>query len=260
MGHHAARPGAALAWLREPGPWTGAPAPAIPAQAATQAATFENPSRGVRAVMNKYLTEFIGTFFLVLTVGCTGIAAGVGVIPQLAIGTALMGMIFAGGHISGAHYNPAVTLGVFIRGKCPARDVIPYWVSQLLGAFVATLVVRYFKAPVIGTLPPLVPAVGHAFLAEFLFTFALVWVVLNSATAKSTAGNSFYGLAIGFTVMSGAFAVGGISGGVFNPAVALGAALMGLVAFGSIWIHVVAELTAAVAAAFAFKIASSADA
>jgi aquaporin Z len=210
--------------------------------------------------VNKYLTELIGTFFLVLTVGCTVIAGGSGVIPPLAIGSALMVMIYAGGHVSGGHFNPAVTLGVFLRGKCPAGDVIPYWVSQLLGAFLSTLVVRYLKGSEMSSVQPLVPAFGPAFLAEFLFTFALVWVVLNSATAKGTAGNSFYGLAIGFTVLTGAFAVGGISGGAFNPAVAVGAGLMGLVAFGSIWIHVLAELIAGAAAAYAFKIANGPDA
>jgi aquaporin Z len=210
--------------------------------------------------MNKYLVEFIGTFFLMLTVGCTVIAGGAGVIPPLAIGSALMVMIYAGGHISGGHFNPAVTLGVFLRGKCPAGDVIPYWVAQVLGAFIATLVVRYLKAGDMSTVQTLTPAFGPAFLAEFLFTFALVWVVLNSATAKGTAGNSNYGLAIGFTVLVGAFAVGGISGGAFNPAVAVGAGVLGLVALGSIWIHIVAELLAGAVAAFLFKFAAGADA
>ena len=92
--------------------------------------------------MNKYIAEFIGTFFLVLTIGCTGIGAGAGVIAPLAIGAALMVMIFAGGHISGGHYNPAVTLGVLIRGKVKAADVIPYMIAQVAGAVVAALVVR----------------------------------------------------------------------------------------------------------------------
>ena len=210
--------------------------------------------------MNKYLVEFIGTFFLVLTVGCTVIAGGSGAIPPLAIGSALMVMVYAGGHVSGGHYNPAVTLGVFLRGKCPAGDVAPYWVSQLVGAFVATMVVRYFKGPEMSATHALHPGFGHAFLAEFLFTFALVWVVLNSATAKGTAGNSFYGLAIGFTVLIGAFSVGGISGGAFNPAVAVGAGLMGLVAFSGIWVHILAELLAGATAAYAFKFANAADA
>ena len=157
--------------------------------------------------MRKYLAEFIGTFFLVLTVGSTGIAAGPGVIAPLAIGSMLMVMIYAGGHVSGAHYNPAVTLGVFLRGRCPAADVVPYWGAQLLGGVAAAAVVLFLKTAEAVRLDPAVPA---AFAAEFLFTFALVYVVLNAATAKSTAGNSYFGLAIGFTVLSGAFAVGDV--------------------------------------------------
>ncbi len=210
--------------------------------------------------MNRYLCEFIGTFFLMLTVGCTVIGGGSGAIPPLAIGSALMIMVYATGHVSGGHVNPAVTLGVFLRGKCPARDVVPYWISQLLGAFVATLAVRYLRSPDMGGVSAMVPAAGPAFLAEFLFTFALVWVVLHSATAKGTSGNSFYGLAIGFTVLTGAFAVGAISGGAFNPAVAVGLGALGLVAVGSLWIHIVAELIAAVAAAYAFKFANGPEA
>jgi aquaporin Z len=99
----------------------------------------------------------------------------------------------------------------------------------------------------------MVPRVGPALLAEFLFTFALVYVVLNVATAKATAGNSFYGLAIGMTVMVGAFSVGGVSGGAFNPAVAIGLSTMGLVAPSSIWIHIVADLAGGAVAALAFK-------
>src|SRR5206468_6355212 len=160
-------------------------------------------------VMNKYIAEFIGTFFLVLTIGCTGIGAGAGVIAPLAIGAALMVMVFAGGHISGAHYNPAVTVGVFIRGKVNAGDVGPYMVAQLAGATIAAvLVTKFLRAGVAVT--PFSPHVGPALLAEFLFPFALVYVVLNAATAEGTSGNSFYGLAIGMTVMTGAFAVGDI--------------------------------------------------
>lgn len=96
--------------------------------------------------MNKYVVEFIGTFFLVLTVGCTVIGGGAGVIPPLAIGSALMVMIFAGGHISGGHFNPAVTLGVWIRGRCDTKDVVPYWAAQTAAAAVATAAVKYLYA------------------------------------------------------------------------------------------------------------------
>jgi aquaporin Z len=171
--------------------------------------------------MNKYLAELIGTFFLVLTVGCTVIGHGAGPLAPLAIGSALMVMIFAGGHISGGHFNPAVTLGVWLRGKCAAKDVVPYMLFQILGAVLAALAVKLLKGG--AAVAPLQPATVPALVAEFLFTFALVYVVLNAARAKGTSDNSFYGLAIGFTVLVGAFSVDNISGGAFNPAVAAGA-------------------------------------
>ncbi len=207
--------------------------------------------------MNKYLVEFIGTFFLVSTIGLTVIPGAAGVIPPLAIGFALAVMVYAGGHISGAHYNPAVTLAVTIRGKCAVSDAIPYIVFQVLGAAAAAGVVGLLvgapKAPA-GLVP-----VNASLVAEFMFTFALAWVVLNVATSKDSEGNSFYGLAIGGTVMVGAFSVGGISGGAFNPAVAVGAAIMGLLQWGQIWIHLVADFAGAFVAALAFKALSSND-
>jgi aquaporin Z len=207
--------------------------------------------------MNKYVAEFIGTFFLVLTIGCTVIGHGAGPLAPLAIGSALMIMIFAGGHISGGHFNPAVTLGVWLRGKCETKDVAPYMVFQVVGAVLAALVVKYFKAG--AAVAPLQPATLPALLAEFLFTFALVYVVLNVATAKGTSGNSFYGLAIGFTVLVGAFSVGNISGGAFNPAVAVGISVMGLSSWANIWIYLVAEFAGGTVAAGAFKALNPAE-
>ena len=201
--------------------------------------------------MNKYIAEFIGTFFLVLTIGCTGIGAGAGVIAPLAIGAVLMVMVYAGGHISGAHYNPAVTLAVVIRGKLNPGDVVPYVLAQLAAAAVAAMAVKFLRAGVDVT--AIAPKTGPAFLAEFLFTFALVYVVLNAATAEGTSGNSFYGLAIGMTVMAGAFAVGDISGGAFNPAVALGISILGVSNWSNLWIYLVANFAAAVAAAIVFN-------
>ena len=208
--------------------------------------------------MNKYVTELIGTFFLVLTIGTTVIAGGAGVIPPLAIGAALMVMVFAGGHISGAHYNPAVTLGVWIRGRVAAKDVLPYVIFQLVGALLAAVLVGYLKGG--AAVKTMTFAVGPALVAEFLFTFALVYVMLNTTTAKGTSGNSFYGLAIGMTVMTGAFAVGGISGGVFNPAVAVGISTMGLVPWSSLWIYLVANLAGGAAASLTFTSLNPEDA
>src|ERR1700730_18229629 len=207
--------------------------------------------------MNKYIAEFIGTFFLVLTIGCSVIGNGAGPLAPLAIGSVLMVMIFAGGHISGGHFNPAVTLGVWLRGKCEAKDVAPYMMFQIVGAVLAALAVKFLKAG--DAVAPLQPATVPALIAEFLFTFALVYVVLNAATAKGTSGNSFYGLAIGFTVLAGAFSVGNISGGAFNPAVAAGISVMGLSSWSNIWIYLVAYFAGAGVAAGAFKALSPDD-
>jgi aquaporin Z len=201
--------------------------------------------------MAKYLTEFIGTFFLVATIGFTVIAPGADHMAPLAIGAALMVMIYAGGHVSGGHYNPAVTLAVYFRGRCSAADLIPYWIAQITGAAIAAIIVLFMKGNPVVT--PMVLDVPRALVAEFLFTFALCYVVLNIATAKGTSGNSAYGLAIGFTVLTGAYAVGGISGGAFNPAVAVGITVMGLQSMANIWIFLVANFTGGVAAATIFK-------
>jgi len=214
--------------------------------------------------MKKYLVEFIGTFFLVFTIGMTVIAPGAGAMAPLAIGSILAVMIFAGGHVSGGHFNPAVTLGVWLRGKCDTIDVVPYFVAQVGAAFVASFAVKALKTGLVtqataAIVGPLAPEILPALLAEFLFTFALVWVVLNTATAKGTSGNSFYGLAIGFTVLAGAYAVGGVSGGAFNPAVAVGLCTMGVVAWGSIWIYLIANLVGGAVAALAYKAVNGSD-
>jgi aquaporin Z len=202
--------------------------------------------------MAKYLTEFIGTFFLVVTIGFTVIAPGAGDMAPLAIGTALMVMIFAGGHVSGAHYNPAVTLAVYLRGRCSAADVVPYWLSQVAGAALAAVIVLFMKGN--PSVTAMQPDVTRALVAEFLYTFALCYVVLNVATAKGTSGNPTYGLAIGFTVLAGAYSVGAISGGAFNPAVAVGITVMGLSSLENMWIFLVANLAAGAAAALIFRV------
>lgn len=202
--------------------------------------------------MKKYVMELIGTFFLVLTIGMSVIAGGSGVIPPLAIGSILMVMIYAGGHISGGHYNPAVTLGVWLRGRCSTKDAAPYMIFQVIGALLAGFVVKYLTPGMQITTREL--AVIPELVAEFLFTFALVFVVLNSATSKDNNGNSFYGLAIGFTVLAGAFAVGGVASAAFNPAVAVGISSMGLVSWSRLWIYLLANFSGGAVAALAFRL------
>jgi aquaporin Z len=204
--------------------------------------------------MGKYLAEFIGTFFLACTVGCTVIEPGAGNLAPLAIGSALMVMVFAGGHVSGGHFNPAVTLAVALRGKCEWKDVPGYMISQVLGAIAAASIVTFLKAG--AAVKALEPPVAQAIVAEFLFTFALCYVVLNVATAKGTTGNSYFGLAIGFTVLIGAYSVGGISGGAFNPAVAVGITVMGISKLANLWIFLVGNFLGGAAAASIFRITS----
>jgi aquaporin Z len=202
--------------------------------------------------MRKYTTEFIGTFFLVFAI-VTSVLGGSQLAP-LAIGVVLAAMVFAGGHISGAHYNPAVTLAVWIRGKIDTRDVPGYVVAQVAGAIAAAAIAH----SVVGKDAPAAlslsgGALGKALIAEALVTFALAYVVLNVATSSDHDGNSFYGLAIGFTVMSGAIAVGGISGGVFNPAVAFGVSTAGMVSWSMLWVYLVANLAGGAVAGLAFR-------
>jgi aquaporin Z len=206
-------------------------------------------------ISRKAYAEFIGTFFLVFTVGMATKTAGS--FAPLAIGAVLMVMVFAGGHVSGAHYNPAVSTAVLLRGKMSLIEYVPYVLTQLLAGIVAALaVIALGYNP---TVPIQTAGIGSMLVVEFLFTFALAYVVLNVATSRGTEGNSFYGLAIGFTLAAGIFAVGSISGGAFNPAVAVGASIMGLFSWSHIWIYVVADVVGGAAAATAFRLVEPAQ-
>lgn len=204
--------------------------------------------------LKNYLVEFIGAFFLVFTVCSTILYGATGVIPAIAIGFALMIMVYAGGHISGGHYNPAVSLAAAMRGALPYSQLLPYWISQILGGVVAALLaVSFASAPL--TLPAECPFGPLAMITgEFLFTFALCYVVLMTATCKKVEGNSFYGLAIGSTVTVGAFAVGGIlCFGAFNPAVAISLGVLHAACWPCVVVTIVANLVAAVIAALTYK-------
>lgn len=208
--------------------------------------------------MNKYIVEFIGTFFLIFTIGNVVMEPGAAEMAPLAIGAVLMVMVFAGGHISGAHYNPAVTIAVFLRGKCEAKDILPYIGAQIVAAVAAAAAVMFIKGA--GADKAMEIVIPQAFVAELLFTFALAFVILNVATVRSTEGNAYYGLAIGFTVLAGAYTVGGVSGGVFNPAVAIGISIMGMSDWANIWVYFVANVVGAVLAVGAFKIVNGPEA
>lgn len=206
--------------------------------------------------MRNYLTEFIGTFFLCLTIGMT-VVNGTPMAP-LAIGSALMIMVYMGGHISGGHYNPAVSLAATMRGALPSAQLVPYIVSQLLGAVAAGAVCQVVMGSTAAPAPGADATTVAALLNEVLFTFALCLVVLNVATSKKTSGNSYYGLAIGFTVVVGAFAGGGVSGGAYNPAVGVGLnlthSMMSGAAVGHTWLYLVGPFLGGALAAMVFKV------
>jgi aquaporin Z len=224
--------------------------------------------------MKKYIVEFIGTFFLILVIGNvviqpppTGSEDTVTltnairqVTPPLAIGTALIAVIFGGGHVSAAHYNPAVTLAALLRGSCEPKDAVPYIAMQVAAAVTAAFTVMFFKGPaVMDTVVAMELDVPKALTAEVLGTFLLVWVILNVATAKGTKGNSFYGVAIGFTVTGMIYTFGEYSGAMFNPSVAIAACMMGLAAWKNIWIYFIANVVGGVLGAVVFKIVEGKD-
>lgn len=201
--------------------------------------------------IKKYLVEFIGTYFLIFTIGCVVIGSSSGELGPIAIGSVLTALIFAGGHISGAHYNPAVTIAFWLNGKCERKDIMPYIFAQLSAAFLAAYTVLFFRQG--SEVYPMELDTGRAIVAEVLFTFALVYVILNVALAERLKGNSFYGLAIGLIVLGGIYSVGDISGAVFNPAVAFGITTMGISVISNIWIYLLANLAGGISAALIYK-------
>lgn len=201
--------------------------------------------------MRKYLTEYLGTFFLMLIILTAGEA--------LAIGAILVVMVYAGGHISGAHYNPAVTLAVWLRGRITPAEAVGYMLVQVAGALTAMLIHKLIfldnETPEVVSFEN-VPAL---IIAELLGTTALAYVVLNVATAKGTVGNHFYGLAIGFTVFACAAGLGKFSGGAFNPAVAVGATAAGIFEWADIWKYFLGCFGGGALAALLFRISNAED-
>ena len=206
--------------------------------------------------MPRYLTEFVGTLFFVMTIGLV-VTAGHPMAP-LIIGSALMVVVYMGGHVSGGHYNPAVTLALFLRGKMRRADLLPYWGAQILGALTGAYLSRMFMDRTFALAPATTASTGVVLLVEALYTALLALVVLNCATRQATKGNSYFGLAIGFTIVIAAYAGGPISGGAFNPAVATGAivinALGGAGNLSDLWLYLVGPLAGGALAAVVFKL------
>jgi aquaporin Z len=194
----------------------------------------------------RLITEFVGTFIFLTVIA---LSANAGVLAPLAIGLALMAMVYMGGHVSGAHYNPAVSLGLFLRRVIPAPTMAMYWLVQLVAGLLAFSLAFAWTGRHAALHPGTGVSAVAALTAEVVFTAALVLVVLNVAATRETAGNSFYGLAIGLTVAAGAFVTGPISGAAFNPAVGVAATFSGAVfgqdSWSDLWIYVVGPLLGA---------------
>ncbi len=199
--------------------------------------------------MREYFMEFIGALFLVLAIELTG--------NPLAIGIMLMAMVYIGGHVSGAHYNPAVTLAVWMRGKIKANKILGYMAAQVIGAFAAACIFYFLSGKAFLPSPSKGVPILHSILAEALFTFVLCSVILAVATSRKLEGNRIYGLAIGLTLAACAYAGGGISGGVYNPAVALGPMILksflGVQNWSNIAIYLTGPLAGAIFAALVFR-------
>lgn len=200
------------------------------------------------------IAELVGTFIFAFAV--VGAVNSASPLTPLVIGFTLMVLVFATGHISGAHLNPAVSVGVWLRGAINVATLIFYVIAQLVGAALgAALSLALWPV----AKAPMHIAIGPAFLVEALWTLVLAYVVLNVATSKDNANNSFYGLAIGSTVFVGAVAVGGISGGGFNPAIALGLSITGHFEWSAYWLYFLAPIVGAIIAAIIFRVLNADD-
>ena len=205
-------------------------------------------------MQQKLTTEFIGTFFLSLTICTAAVYGSAGEYAPFGIAATLMVMIYAGGHISGAHYNPAVTVSIYLRGACEKDEVLPYIASQVIAAVSAAIVAEWCLSSFPGALSPVAEDLGtDAIVAELLFTFALAYVILNVATTESTSGNGYYGAAIALVVLAGAITVGSISLASFNPAVTSALIVSGKLAIADSWMHFVPQFVGAVLATYVYK-------
>lgn len=205
--------------------------------------------------MKKYTMEFLGTFFLVLSIGLSG--------DPYAVGLTLVGAIYAGGHISGAHYNPAVTIAMWMRGKTKISEIPGYMVAQVAGSFLAALFVYSLYEKSFAPMPGEKIVALQAISVEAILTFLLVFVILSVATSPKLEGNYIYGLAIGLTVTAIAISGGGISGGAFNPAVGIGPIIVDEINGGNslshLYIYIVGPFLGAIFSAVVYAFLNAED-
>lgn len=236
------------------------------------------------SLSKKFLAELIGTFFLVF-VGTGSVVAdtlisqtvnpklvGIGMVGgfaewfgvSLAFGITVIIFIYAVGKISGAHFNPAVTLGLLSTGNISGKDSVVYIIAQLIGAVIGSICVYFCFGPASATVAALgatYPASNISFIqaviAELIGTFLLVFVVMGVAVDKK-AEPGFAGVAIGLTVAAAIFVLGPITGGSINPARTFGPYLIdSLVGGGNLWnyllIYIIGPIVGGILGALTYK-------
>jgi aquaporin Z len=203
--------------------------------------------------MKTGLVELVGTFFLVFVIGLTIVPPNVGPFAPLAIGAALAALVYAGGRF----YNPAVTLAIWIRGKYTAKEAVVGIIMQIVGGIAAAFVINYIRVGEIhAATTPVARDAVKLFVTEFLFTFVLSYVILQVATSSKTAGNAYYGIAVGLTVVAASYAAAPISGAEFNPAVASAGTIVGLISAGDLWLCLGANFIGGAIAAIVYRFVS----
>jgi aquaporin Z len=205
--------------------------------------------------MKKYLAEGIGTFFLMLSI-VLSVYNGTGNLAPIVIGCMLIGMIYAVAHISGAHFNPAVSFAQYMQERISRSDFAYYIITQLISVALASFIGVFLLSggPALVTIEPRVNDPIHALLAEFLGTFALVLVILNLSNTRAGKGNLVGGIVVGLTVIAAAYMFGPYSGAALNPAVAVGMCVAGMVAWSDLWVYLVGILLGTAAAVSVFRV------
>lgn len=205
-------------------------------------------------MVNKLIAEFIGTFFLYLIIAMCVITPGAESLTPLAVGLGLAALVYACGHISKAHFNPATTITFTVAGTHPKRDFWPYISVIVLAAICAAITARFLNTHGdVAAVVTLDPHPLRLIVGEFLFTFALMWICVNVAIAKTTRGNEFYALAIGAIVAAGAYAIGPVTFAAFNPAITLAMCLNDFIPWSMFPLYVLAQSAAALAAGLLFR-------
>jgi aquaporin Z len=198
----------------------------------------------------KYVVEFLGTFFIVMTI-CMMEGGGMGQFAPIAAGGMLLALMYSSFHISGGHFNPAVSVAIYLRGKLNSGDLLPYIVSQFIGGTLAAMLAGFLLNSTGSATPsPKALEIVPSIIAELLGTLLFVYVFLNLTTIKKTSGNIYYGVTLGFTFMAVMYAFGTISGGAFNPAIGLGITMANLTSWETIWVFPLANFVGGVLAAF----------